>query len=139
MLYFLINTLGKLIDVRAESPGRDTLIRTRHDLKNFEDANFLAIDASKLTGRLHLATDAGEYTWPRYDVIAAPVVGALVSKSFNGDSYHAGTIAKISASFKRVETDTGVVFFRRKLSGAWVNHGTWAMIPGHVSEQNPSF
>jgi hypothetical protein len=115
------------------------VMHNRNDFANSEVADSFARAATAVTGRLHIATDSGEYVSPRYDVIEAPVVGAAVSRSFNGDSYPAGNIVSISKSLKRIVTSDGTVFFRRRNSGAWVNHGTWSMIPGHVSEWNPSF
>lgn len=87
-----------------------------------------------------IATDSGAHVSPRYDVILAPAVGDAVSYSFNGDSYPDGFISKISASLRVVTTDTGSVYYRRKLSGAWIKKGgTWSMIRGHHNDRNPSF
>lgn len=87
-----------------------------------------------------IATDKGEYTTPRYDVIARPMVGDLVSKSFNGDTYPCGTITKISPTMKKITTSDGTTFYRpHDRAGHWLNHGTFSMVPGHRYEQNPSF
>jgi hypothetical protein len=83
--------------------------------------------------------DDGPRVFPRYCLLPAPKIGDQVSKSFNGDSYPAGEILSISKSLRRIETTTGVVFWRRGQSSAWVAEGVWYMIPGHVYEQNPSF
>jgi hypothetical protein len=111
----------------------------RNDWKTLARAEEIAAQLTASTGTLYIATDSGPNVSPRFDVIEAPVLGAEVSKSFNGDSYPEGVITKISASLKRIETSTGVVFTRRKQSGAWVEGGTWSMIRGHHSERNPSF
>jgi len=90
-----------------------------------------------------VATDAGPHVSPRYDVIKLPAVGDLVSYAFNGDSYPCGKIVKISGSLRRVEAreENGSVhvFFRRRLTGSWIKDGTWSLVAGHVSTQNPSF
>lgn len=111
----------------------------RHDIVSLDHAKKLAAAAYALTGKLHMGIDNGECVWPRYDVIEAPVIGDEVSYAFNGDYYPCGTITKISASMRRVETSTGTVFYRRKLSGRWVYNGTWSMVHGHISKLNPSF
>ena len=73
-----------------------------------------------------------------YSIARAPVIGDLVSMSFNGDSYPCGTIAKISKSLRRVETNEGKVFYRKQETGRWLQGG-WALINGHIREQNPHF
>lgn len=88
---------------------------------------------------IYIATDAGAHVSPRYDVILAPTVGSPVSRSFNGDSYPCGTITSVSKTLKKVTTSDGSVFFRKRLSGTWLKNGAWALISGHVYEQNPSF
>ncbi len=86
-----------------------------------------------------LAIDNGASCHPRYDIIEVPKIGEAVSQSFNGDSYPAGYIKSISKSLKKITTTTGLSFYRKRLSGAWVNNGTWSMISGHINERNPSF
>jgi hypothetical protein len=135
MLYFLYVN-GELNEVTTEY-HREAI--NRNDWKSLEEAEKVAVEATALTERLHIATDSGPYCSPRYDVIEAPRVGDEVSKSFNGDSYPAGRISKISSSLRRVETDTGEVFWRHRESGSWIEGQTWSMIPGHISERNPSF
>jgi len=139
MLYFLVNNAGKMIDIRSDFPGNGTLYINRNDFLAFEEAAARADEATKLTGKLHIATDAGRWTSPQFDVIAAPAVGDKVSQSFNGDSYPRGTIVKVSKTLKKVTTDTGHTFYRRGNTGSWVINGYASMIAGHVSEQNPSF
>ena len=111
----------------------------RHDLTSYGQAADVAFFLTEQTGRLHIATDAGEWMYPRYDVIEAPKVGDKVSYAFNGDYYPCGEIVSISESLKVIKTSTGKRFYRRKLTGAWINNGTWCLIPGHVSRLNPEF
>lgn len=120
-------------------PVYDDRFENRNDWKSFERVTEIAAQLTEATGVTYLPTDSGPNVSPRYDVIAAPVVGAEVSKAFNGDYYPEGVIVSISKTFKRVETSTGAVFFRRKNSGAWIENGTWCMVEGHVSRMNPSF
>lgn len=136
MLSFLYTNNGSLVKVTSEYERKAL---NRNDFSSLEMAEKVAQDATDFTGRLHIATDAGAYCFPRYDVVEAPVVGDEVSRGFNGDYYPAGKIVKVSASLKRVETDTGAVFFRKRQTGSWVEGGTWSMVPGHRSERNPSF
>ena len=75
----------------------------------------------------------GWYSIPR------PVVGAPVSQGFNGDYYPQGEIAKVSPTGKKITTTTGVVFYRKGQTAAWLAHGTWAMVAGHQSRWNPHF
>jgi hypothetical protein len=112
---------------------------TRHNWKSFARVEEIAAQLTEATGVRYLAVDKGAHTSPRYDVIKAPTVGEEVSRYFNGDGYPAGEIAKISPSFKRIETTTGVVFFRRRLTDSWINNGTWGMAGGHRNDRNPSF
>ena len=114
---------------------------SRWDIKSFDHANRIAVAATVFDpqGEFYIATDAGEWVSPRYDVIAVPTVGSPVSGAFNGDSYPEGVITKISKSLRRVETSTGAVFFRKRQTGSWVSQGTWSMVSGHHNERNPSF
>lgn len=114
-------------------------VQNRNDWKTLARAEEVAAQLTEATGTLYIATDAGPNVSPRFDVIDAPVVGAKVSKAFNGDYYPEGEIVKVSASLKRVETSTGVVFFRRGKSGAWVEGGTWSMVQGHIERRNREF
>jgi hypothetical protein len=118
-----------LDDLRYPVPSRPS----------FEDAEQGADFASRLTGNLWVAKDNGPHCFPRYGIVEVPRVGEPVSYAFNGDYYPCGTVAKISKSLKRIETSDGRVFFRRKLSGSWVNGGTWSLVSGHISRWNPEF
>lgn len=139
MLYFMENTFGQLIAVTTETGKPAARIICRWDFRSLVDAEVMADKATAFTGKLHIATDAGAHTSPRYDVVAAPVVGDEVSRYFNGDAYPAGKIAKISKTLFKVTTDTGIVFYRVKGTGKWVNNGTWSMVSGHHNDKNPSF
>lgn len=129
----------RAVSATAEFPKDYTSYQNRNDWKTLARAEQVAKELTVNTHQTYLATDSGPNVSPRFDVIAAPVLGAEVSRYFNGDGYPAGTIVKISASLKRVETSEGVVFFRRKTSGSWVSDGTWGMVAGHNNDRNPSF
>lgn len=144
MIYVRMSN-GRAVEARSEAEMDATNRRhhalrfeNRNDWKTMERAETVARELTEATGTLFLGIDNGPNVSPRYDVIEAPVLGADVSRSFNGDSYPEGTITKISASLRRIETSTGVVFFRKRQSGIWSDE-TFVMIRGHVYEQNPSF
>lgn len=120
--------LSNINDMKAQS---------RWDWKSLEEVQGLAAKLSVSEKKLYIGVDKGSSVSPRFDIIEAPTVGDEVSYSFNGDSYPCGKIVKISKSLRRVETDEGKVFYRRKMSGTWLNGGTWALVHGHISEQNP--
>lgn len=111
----------------------------RMDMVSLDQAQRIAESASEFSGSRYLSVDNGNGHYPRFDVVEAPKVGDLVSQSFNGDSYPRGHIVKISPTFKKVTTSTGHEFYRFRMSGSWQVNGYASMIPGHVSEQNPSF
>lgn len=125
----------KLVSV-SEDYSREAI--NRNDMKSMSDAEKIAADATTLTGKVHLAADKGAHTYPRYDVIAAPAVGDKVSRAFNGDYYPAGTIVRVSESFRVVTTDTGIKFYRVHDSASWRNARTWFMSAGWRDERNPS-
>jgi hypothetical protein len=87
----------------------------------------------------YIATDAGGYCSPRYDVIKAPQHLAPVSYCFNGDYYPCGHIKSISKTMKKITTTTGKTFYRRKNTGCWLANGTWSMVEGHIEARNPMF
>lgn len=141
MLYFVFlrtdDGPGQMIRVTDQSVDHNDpkkIVLCRWDFKTFERALEVANAASRLTRKPLIATDAGSGTTPRYDVIFAPQVGDVVSKSFNGDSYPAGTITRISKSLKRIETDKGIKFYRRRETGSWFD-GPYAMIQGTHNER----
>lgn len=109
------------------------------DIHSLPHAEYIAESATKETGDLYIATDAGEHCHPRYDVIKAPQVGDEVSYCFNGDSYPCGVIASISKTMKKITTSDGKQFFRSKDTGAWVYNKYWSMVPGHIHRLNPEF
>lgn len=115
-------------------------IVTRRDLESFEEATKLAEQVSAFTGDKWLPVDHTQYTSPRYDIIEAPKVGEFVSYGFNGDYYPDSKITKISASYRRVVTESGNVYYRRNQTASWKKKGgTWGMVKGYVNERNPSF
>lgn len=130
----------KYDDGKKLAPARSWFrVINRNDLPTFEAAQRLAL----LLGEGYIATDAGEWVSPRYDVIETPTLYSDVSYAFNGDYYPCGVITHINDSKRRiVATDSnGVerVFWRQRLSGCWKYQKTWSMIAGHVSKQNPEF
>lgn len=114
------------------------LYETRNEWKTFERAEQIAKELTAVAGHW-IATDAGAHTYPRYDVSLAPMIGELVSCSFNGDSRPCGIITSVSKTLKKVVTSDGSKFYRRRQSGAWIKNGTWSMISGHHNQRNPSF
>jgi hypothetical protein len=99
----------------------------------------LAASLTDQSGHQFIAIDRGDWHWPQYGVIAAPRIGDLVSISFNGDRYPCGRVKSISKTMKVITTTTGRTFYRRRLSAAWINDGTWTLIAGHISTLNESF
>jgi len=141
MLHFNLNDANEVIAIAASFPvGADSKAWTdRWDFDSLEDAQHIADSATKLTGRLYIATDAGEWVSPRYDVVESPSVGDEVSYAFNGDYYPCGVITSISKSLKLITTSTGRKFYRRRESGSWINNGMWSLVSGHHSRRNPEF
>ena len=124
---------------------RDPSWQYRGQWESFEQVERLAAELSEVTGKLYLATDAGASISPRYDVVEAPAVGDKVSYGFNGDCYPCGEIVRISqAPACRLITARNAEgrefkFYRRQMSGVWIYKGTWALVSGHVSKENPLF
>jgi len=128
------------VSATTEFPADYTSHENRNDWKSMERAEEVAAQLNAAAGfRRYIATDAGGNVYPRYDVIVCPAIGDEVSKTFNGDYYPEGTIAKISASLKRIETTTGAVFTRKRATGQWIQHRTWALVAGVHNDMNPSF
>lgn len=136
MLYVKMND-GRAVGVTTDY--QTTGHENRNDWNTMERVETIARELTEATGVRYIGTDAGPHVSPRYDVIAAPVIGSEVSKEFNGDSYPEGTIVTISPTLKKIVTSTGVTFYRRRLSGQWIADRTWSMTRGHVSKWNPSF
>jgi hypothetical protein len=138
MIYVLIQAGKARLSSSQEGQALNWVnVQSRHDWKTFEQAKAVAALLTRDEGRLFIATDAGECVSPRYDVIEAPKVGDDVSYSFNGDSYPCGKIKSISKSLRLIVTDEGKRFYRRQESGQWMMNGTWCLVSGHISEQNP--
>lgn len=116
-----------------------SVVITRNDMKNMDEAELIAERACELTGEKYVAVDQGAHHYPRYDVVRAPHVGDEVSYAFNGDYYPAGKVAKISDSLRVVTLEGGRKFYRRRQTGSWINNGTWSLIQGHVDRRNPHF
>lgn len=138
MLYIDTNT-DKVISADEAKDRRYAETTTRHDWLSYDAACELAARVSFAMGELYIGIDNGEYIYPRYDIIKAPVVGDDVSYTFNGDTYPDGKIKSISESMRLITTDTGNKYYRRKLTGAWKRHNTWTLVQGHRREQNPHF
>jgi hypothetical protein len=132
---------GQKMEIRNLKPEGGWMCR--NDIESWEEAQAIASAANAFCGSpdAWIATDAGEWVSPRYDVIEAPKVGQFVSKGFNGDYYPLGTITKISHDFKRVtvenENGTKYVFYRKKMSGVWLLNRMWGLVCGSVNERNP--
>lgn len=110
-----------------------------HGCNSIADAATKAKQLTADKGELWIPYDLGRWTSPRYGAIRMFQLGEDVSQSFNGDSYPAGQIVKISASLRKIETSTGLVFWRQRESSTWLNRGTWTLVRGHRNERNPSF
>jgi hypothetical protein len=145
MLVFVFDRTGAVLQsVTTKFPKNREDLRCvyRGDLESYADALALAGKANALqNGYSYLATDAGPHCYPRFDVVKAPEVGAAVSYGFNGDYRPDGVIIRVSGTDSRiVTTSTGTRYYRRKLSGTWLQAGgTWALVAGIVDERNPSF
>lgn len=138
---------AEVVELPASPDDRSRTIECRCDWRTYEAAS----EVAAALGDKYQATDAGPYTSPRYDVIELPQVGDKVSYAFNGDSYPCGVIKSISKGpgFRRIVagpdfTGADRVFTRRHqkgkpTGGAWVNEGTWSMVPGHVEKRNQEF
>ena len=155
MNYYHINQLLEVTGISTEFPeecrnGGDvwwtkadkthgTGWASRNDFDSFMLAQVIARGATNLSGATYIAIDSGTGCSPRFDVIELPSVGEDCSYEFNGDSYPCGKVATISKTFKKITTTEGGVFYRHKLSGSWLRNGTWSLVKGHISEQNPHF
>jgi hypothetical protein len=113
----------------------------RPDLaKNYDLCVKIAESAGRLTGREYMVTTNKRHSGDTYEVIEAPQIGDKVSYAFNGDYYPDGEIVSITKGTKRIiKTSSGRKYYRRKKTGSWICHGTWSLIPGHISRLNPHF
>lgn len=144
MLYFLLNKNATIRAVSKDWPAAGERYITRNNIMTFAEATELAAEVNnlpevKLAGATYIPTDAGPNCSPRFDVILAPKIGDPISYSFNGDSYPDGEIVKISGSIRIVTSSSGRRYYRRRLTGSWINNNCWSMRAGHHSELNPSF
>lgn len=123
---------------------------SRVDFETLEFAELIAREATDNARRasisgnyqLYIAIDSGPGVSPRYDVIAAPMVGDQVSRGFNGDYYPAGRITHVTPSLRVITTkeESGAryKFYRRGQTGRWVQAGgTWSLVPGVHNERDP--
>lgn len=112
-----------------------------HDWLTFSEAEKVANDLTKnIPGENFLAIDRGPNVAPEFDVIVAPEVGDFVSRTFNGDYYPDSEIVSISKTYKKITTSSGSVYYRRRLTGTWVEKGgTFVMIKGYHDRRNWSF
>ena len=124
-------------DTRLSKPRNGWI--TSRDFATFGCAVTMSRYLTAMTGDTYLPVDEGAGVWPRYRVVAAPKVGDEVSKTFNGDSYPCGKIAKVTPTWQ-VTTDTGIKFRRFKQTGGWreAGRGFW-MTAGVHNERNPHF
>ena len=111
---------------------------SRDDFKSFEQAQEVADAASCFDGVDYIATDEGGHSLMRFDVIKAPKMLDEVSYTINGDYYPCGHIKSISKTMKKIVTTTGKTFYRKRNTGAWMDH-CWAMVQGHHTDKNPHF
>lgn len=121
----------KAVTLEDFSPNAEN----RNDCKTFDEAK----EVAAALGSDYIATDAGEWTSPRYDVQKLPQIGGKVSYAFNGDYYPCGVITAISKSLKIISTSEGRKFYRVRETGSWRNAGTWSLVQGHISKLNPEF
>lgn len=155
MLYYLTDArqiITRILDDEVDAKYLEKL-RTRPGSLSVHAANIrdrataecLTETANRLNdGHTYLFEDRGSHVTPRYGVVRMFKIGEAVSYTFNGDTYPCGTITRISSSNRVIETNTGREiqgrkFYRRRESGSWINDGTWSLVRGHISTQNPSF
>jgi hypothetical protein len=144
MITIQLNADGSILGIADKETAKNfklwqqNLLQDHNDWKSFMRVEEIAAKLTELTGTAYQATDAGEYVYPRYDVQQKPQVGDEISYSFNGDTYPDGTIVRISKTGNVVTSSSGKTYRRRKLTGAYTNHG-WFMVHGHISEKNPHF
>lgn len=143
MIYVLVTPEEvRTISLKEAQARRWVDVEDRHDWDTMEKAERIAsgLNVYAEGGETYMAIDNGACVSPRFDVIVAPKVGDDVSYGFNGDCTPCGQIKSISKGEMRVITTTdGTKFYRNKLSGRWVNNGTWVLVRGHISERNPHF
>ncbi|AGN30063.1 hypothetical protein VPFG_00060 [Vibrio phage nt-1] len=140
MLYINLTTRS----VTSEHSVAQQWLQERHDVQSRWDWDCDTIEqvaevCKMIDDERYMVTDAGAGCSPRFDIIEKPQVGDEVSYAFNGDYYPDGEIAKISKTMKMITTTTGKKYYRKQLTGRWVNAGTWTLVQGHVSKLNEEF
>lgn len=147
MIYVLIQN-GEVAAVSSDYPkdGTGFFVRgqrdgwqNRNDWRSFEEAELIADQVTRFTGKRFIPIDCGPNVYPQFDVIECPTIGDDTSYTFNGDYYPCGKITSISKSLKLIRTSDGKAFYRRKRTGAWLYRGTWALVPGTIRRWNPEF
>lgn len=109
---------------------------TSRDFEDFESVKALAAYLTAMTGKAYLGTDAGQWCFPRYDIVEVPRVGDEVSYYFNGDCTPCGTVTRVGKNCRIIETDSGKKFWRLRETGSWKD-GIWFLTSGHSYERNP--
>lgn len=113
--------------------------QSRWDWKSLDEVNSIAKYLTAIAGSVFVGVDSGQNTYPRFDIVEAPKRGDPVSYCFNGDCYPDGYIFKVTKTLQ-VITDTGSRYLRRRETGNWMRTGgTWSLVHGHISKQNPEF
>ena len=142
---------GRLLRAEVVPGPPDASYDPEYENRNDWKTMAAAEEVAAALGHEYIATDAGPYVSPRYDVIRLPFLGDPVSYSFNGDSYPCGHVERISSAeggYRRLaaverNADGNVIrrhiFWRRGRTGSWVKDGTWSLTAGHVSTRNPEF
>lgn len=140
MLRFVIDNEMNVKQVTSEfNYKNESQIVDRWDFKTLDDAIKIAESANLLNKNVsYLAVDRGLGVAPRFDVIEAPKVGDLVSRTLNGDYYPDGEIVKVTPGFKTIKTSTGSSY-RLTKNGTWAMNRYWLLVKGHRSELNPHF
>lgn len=150
MIYVLFNK-GLPVHVTNETPYTGTPklkefpgveydeVKGSWEFVSLDEVEQLAAFATTQTGQKHLGYDHGESVSPRFGLIVAPVIGAEVSRAFNGDYYSAGKIVKITKGW-RITTSDGTVFNRKRSSPCWkAVGGTWTMVAGSIDRLSLEF
>ena len=115
---------------------KNDAMRFRFDSRQDAEQAMVENGFTDETHYVHLST----YAISPWVICRFPAVGDEVSYGFNGDRYPDGEIVKVSGTKKVVTTSTGRKYYRSaSRPTSWLCAGTWSLIPGHVSTQNPHF
>lgn len=138
MIYIAIDDEGKATGWANDRSmfEEGTNVISRWDYTDINHVTQVAADLTEATGKLFIPVDSGPTVSPRYDVIAAPVVGDQVSMSFNGDTYPMGKIVAISNTMKVITVTTGEKFYRVNSSGIWRYNRIWTLVAGFHKSYN---